>query len=463
MKRPPANRAKLAAWRGWVLVGPCLGCAAPAWTQGVPSGSPWPDSSVEWIAPARSPVRRDEPVNGATNPPGQTEWVPMSGSGQGTSMISPDLGFRASAYTGLRPAEENVAGSPPTPLRWAGIEAHPHLGYNLLYGTGLLAGPGRDENTFLHTVSPGVTFNLGPRWSVDYTPSFKIYSSPAYRDTVDQAVSLNGSAAWSGWSFTLAYGFRSSSDPLVETASQTAQDTHNLNLGAQRSLGEKTSLELGFDQALRFTEDYTDSLSWSTTDWLDQVLNRHLSVAVGLSAGYDQMDPGTDMTSERLLGRVRGTVGDKLSYSLSGGVEWRQFLDTGAPAKLSPTVEGSLVYRVFQTTEVTAEVGHDISTSYYADQYTESTRFGVGLRQRLLRRIYFGVSGDYSLTTYLTPGAGSVSQREDDRFSVQVSLSTMLVKRLALSVFYRYSDDQSDQSAYSFSSNQLGLSLYYAL
>lgn len=393
---------------------------------------------------------------------GTTDTAALERMSMGTSMLG-ESSPRPRALAGPGPSQAGPSSPSGSPLQWGGVTLHPHVAYTMLYGTGLLSGPGREENTFLNTLAPGLGLSLGPRWYVDYTPSLRFYSSPAYQDTVDQAVYLSGQVDWAAWQFKLAYSFLSTSDPLVETASQTAQDTHQLDLGANRNLGEKTSLQLGFNQALRFTENYTDSLSWSTTDWLDYEFNRRLGVALGLSAGYDDMDPGTDMTSERVLGRIRGTLGTRFTYSLSGGLEWRQFLDTGAPARVSPTVDGSLAYRVFETTDLNVHFAHELDTSYYADQYTESTRFGGGLRQRLLRYLYLSLNGEYSTANYLSPSGGSVSQREDDNLSVQVALSTVLLKRLQVSVFYRHAEDQSDRAGYSFDSNQLGLSLSLGL
>lgn len=332
----------------------------------------------------------------------------------------------------------------------------------MVYGTGILSGPGREEDTLLQTVSPGITLQLGPQWTLDYTPSLQFYSNEAYQDNLDHAVTLNGTALWREWGFTFGYGYRSTRPPLLETATQTSLETHSLQLGANRALNQKTSLELGLAQALEFTEAFTDSLSWSTTGWLDHQLNPKLAVAAGISVGYDIVDPGTDMTSQRLLGRIRGQLGHKLTYSINGGAEWRQFLETDAPSKLSPVVDGSVSHQLFETTSLSAFASHQLAASFFTDQFTETTRLGGALRQRFLGELWIDVSGGYSIVKYASAFGPSTAQRRDDTVFFQSGLSVQMLERLNVSVFYRYADNLSDQAGFSFNSNQMGFELSYA-
>lgn len=379
--------------------------------------------------------------------------------GLGTSAL-PVLGEsplpRPAGYT----ASPTPASAPQTaPFQWGKLMLNPHLSYGLVYGTGILTGPGQEEPTALQTLSPGLTIHLGPRWSLDYTPSLQFYSNSEYEDTLDHALSLRGSAVGPNWLFTLGYGFSSSSPPLIETAAQTAQDTHGLTLGADHALDARTTLQLGVAQYFRFAESYTDSYTWTTTDWMDYAWDARFATGVGFSLGYDLLDPGTDMTNERLLGRIRGEVGTKFRYSLVGGVEWRQFLDSDVPAKLSPTVEGTLDYRLLEATTISISASHETGASYFDDQFTETTSLGGGVRQRLLGKFYLGLSGGYSIQDYASTLATDSTQRSDDRVYFQTGLSGRFLKRVDTSVFYRYADNASDEAGFSSRSNQVGFQL----
>lgn len=407
---------------------------------------------------ASSPLNISLPTNWAQNLPGRIENPNLGTSVFPSLPTTPVPEEAAAPIPGVAPRPAQ-----PLPLHWGSLSFHPHLAYSMLYGTGIAYGPGRQDNTFLNTVSPGLTFGLGPRWSLDYTPSLLFYSSQYYSDTLDHAVSLRGSASAGRWDFSLGYGYRSTSTPLIETATQTDQETHTANLGANCQLGAKTSLELNLVQTLRFAQAYADSYTWSTTDWLDYQWRPTFAIAGGMSVSYDLVDPGTDMTSERLLGRVRGQMANKLTYTIQGGVEFRQFLDTESPTKISPNVDASLNYQLFEPTSVFAFVAHDTGGSYYSDQFTESTRMGGGLRQRFLGKVFLNLSGGYSIQNYSSTFGDHAVTREDDYPYFQAGLSTRFLTRGGFSVFYRYSENSSDQSGYSFTSNQVGLQLSYAL
>jgi hypothetical protein len=385
------------------------------------------------------------------------------GSGLGTEVLGAPPELPSAPAAPVTTAQGVPAPpAPPLPLHWGSLSFHPHLAYNLLYGTGILSGPGREEDTFLNTLAPGLTLKLGPRWSLDYTASLQFYSSEQYDDTMDHAVSLSGSVVWDDWLFSLGYAYRSSSSPLAETAAQTDQDTHNTVLGGTHRITDKTSLELGLAQALRFTQDYTDSYTWSTTDWLDYQWRPRFGVAAGLSAGYDMLDPGTDMTSEQILMRVRGQTLDKLGYSVAGGVEFRQFLDSDADTKISPTVDASVSYQLFEPTTVSAFFSHDVGTSYYSNQFTENTSFGAAVRQRFLGKLFLNLSGGYTFQKYSSTLVSDFELREDDRAYFQAGLNTRFLRRGSASVFYRWSENNSDNDDFAYDSNQIGLQLAYA-
>ena len=448
-------------WRRALL--PCLAAGLPAGAQ--------------QVATTPTPFETSLRDSASTPLPLPSPYVSQPYTGSGLERIpplppTPNLGTDALPTLSqtelprmgvLAPASP-AAGAPRRELlQWGNVSFHPHVSYNLLYGTGILSGPDQEENTLQQTVSPGLTFQLGPRWTADYTASLKFYSNDAYEDTVDHHVSLSGWAAWHRWRLTAGYAYASTSSPLIETAAQTEQDTHNARLGADYALSDRTTLELSAAQVLRFTTAYTDSCTWSTTDWINYQWQPRLAVAVGAGFAYDQLDPGTDMTSQRVLGRVRGEAARKLSYTLEGGVEIRQFLDTDASSKLSPTVQGAIDYQLAEHTTVSLFGSHDIGTSYFSDQFTETSTVGASVRQRLLRHLSLGVSGGYNFTSYSSTYATDTVEREDDRAYFEVSLSTLLRKRISVSAFYRYTDNSSDNAGYSLEGNQGGLIISYSL
>ena len=246
--------------------------------------------------------------------------------------------------------------------------------YRLSYGDGLQASPGQQSKTVVSELDPGLLFQWGNHWTLNYSPSMHFYSSRAFRDTFDNAVSLTGSMSYEDWSFGLSQSYASSSDPIIETASQLDQETYSTGLNATYQMGSQTSLQLGASQNFRFIdstvpgEQLTDTRSWATMDWLNYQFWSRLGAAIGVGFGYDNLAVGTDMTSEQLQGRITWLVVNKLSFVLSGGAEDRQFLAPGVANLISPIFSFSAQYSPFEVTTLSLSASHTVSPSFFSDR-----------------------------------------------------------------------------------------------
>ncbi len=56
------------------------------------------------------------------------------------------------------PAEAGVL---PSAFQWGPVNVHPHLDYQFSYGNGIQSSPGRQQNSVVQQISPGILFNLG--------------------------------------------------------------------------------------------------------------------------------------------------------------------------------------------------------------------------------------------------------------------------------------------------------------
>jgi len=96
----------------------------------------------------------------------------------------------------------------------------PHVLERALYATGIQVSPGTNVNTFLNQVSPGLNVDLGSHVSVDYTPTWTVYSNHELRNTLDHAASFTAGAATETWTLSLSQNYSISTAPLVETGNQ---------------------------------------------------------------------------------------------------------------------------------------------------------------------------------------------------------------------------------------------------
>jgi hypothetical protein len=401
------------------------------------------------------------------------------------------LSFSAAAQSILAPAPPGVSGSGQAPritgtsqlapvapgfptaglnealVDWGGAHLHPHFVYRFSYGDGLQAQPGEPSKTIIHEVSPGLLIQLGTHWTLDYTPTIRSYSSSRFHDGVDHSVSMSGNFSSEEWTFGISQGYGWSSAPLVETASQTDQETFSTALSAGYQVNSKISLSFGVNQSLRFlgqsaqSEALSDSRDWSTMEWVNYQIWPRLSFSLGAGGGYTDVQIGTDMAFEQLQSRIHFVPGTKLDLSINAGFEDRQLLDSGLPDLINPIFGLSVQYHLFDPTTFSLAASRAVSASYFQHQVTETTGFSASVQQRLLQQLYLSLSGGYGTSDYVTTQAGTDVNRSDTYVSFSASLSMSFLKRASASIFYSVSDNTSRESNFSYSNTQIGAELGY--
>ena len=368
---------------------------------------------------------------------------------------------------GGSPVSASSASANRNPFQWGPVILHPRLGYGFSSGTGLQSAPGQSRKSVVNTLSPGIGFDLGRHWQINYTAGAAFYSDPNFKDSVNHNLTLSGRTTYGDWGFNLAQGVAISSDPLVETAQQTAQQTYSTTLATSYQINSVLSSVLTLGQELRDLQGVPNSAGsssdWSLSGALNYQLGPGVSTGLGAGFGYNKVEVGPDMTHEDLNLRFGYQLARQLSLSLNGGLQIRQFLNSGQSALVSPTFGASLNYRPFDYTTLSLAASRSISPSYFQNQVTEGTSVTLGLSQRFFKHYYFSVNGGYDVTTYQdsTLVGAQFHGREDSRSFFGVSLSTSFLKHGTVSVSYSKNQNSSNALGYGFNSDQFGLSLAY--
>jgi hypothetical protein len=357
-----------------------------------------------------------------------------------------------------------VPGAPESPFQWGPLTLRPHALYRFLYGNGIASAPSNHVSTAIQYFSPGILFGYGRHWTLDYTPTWTFYSSKQFRNTLDHSVRLDGGTTYEDWILGLSQSYVLSSAPLVETGTQTDQETYSTALTASYRFNTEMSMDLAVNQNFRSADQFESSREWTTLDWLNYEFWPRLDAGAGVGFGYVNVDTGSDMTYEQLQGRVRWRATDKISFQLHGGAEDRQFRTGGAADLINPVVGGSIQYQPFDTTRLSLNVDRVVAVSLLTtnsqSQVTESTDIMGGLNQRLLGKFYLDLAGGYHTTKYVGSSGGSTG-RNDNYYTFNARLSCLFLKRGTASVFYQYTDDSSSQQGFSFSSHQTGVEIGY--
>ena len=378
------------------------------------------------------------------------------------------------------PMADNRDGSLPQPLKFGRVVFRPHINYQITFGTGLEANPSNTVDSTIQTISPGISVDFGRHWTLDYTPSIRIYSNKAFHDSVDHSASLRGSFSYEDWRFGVSQGFSKADSLAVETGAQTQQENYNTGLTATRQLSEKYSFDLNVSQVINDVATVSTNLSggnqtsrtWSTLDWLNYQAGKRASLGIGAGIGYVDSDNGAGQLFEQLQGRVQWRITDKVSLNLNGGLEDRQILARGSSDSLNPIFGLSLLYAPFEHTQITLSANRTISSSdyYAASQTTESTGVSLNVSQRLLEKFYLSGGVSYGHTDYKNSAGQFSTARADDNYTFSASLSRTFLKRGNIAVTYSYGDNRSTQTDpggaqhhdFTYRSSQIGISAGFA-
>jgi hypothetical protein len=348
------------------------------------------------------------------------------------------------------------------PFQFGIFNFRPHPFYRFLYGNGILSSTNQAENTVINQFSPGFLLEIGRQWTLDYTPTWTFYSNSRFHDSLDHAVTLTGGTSYEDWTLGLSQGFTLSSDPLVETATQTSQETYTTAINASYQFNSKMSTDLGLSQNIISADQFNSSREWSTLDWLNYQFWPRLDAGAGVGLGYVNVQYGSDMLYEQLQCRVNWRATDKISFQINAGGEDRQFLG-GAGDLLNPVFGATIQYQPFEVTKISISADRTVSASYFTNSTTENIDFTADLNQRLLGKLYLDLQGGYHTAKYVasSSAASPVNNREDDYYTFSVQLSCAFAQRGTIAAFYQASSDSSSLAGYSYSSSQVGCQISY--
>lgn len=376
------------------------------------------------------------------------------------------------------------------PLELGPVSVRPHVDYRFLYADGLPVAQTGHVASIVQGVSPGVFFGIGNHWTVDYTPTWTTYSSKDFRDTLDHDARLTWGTTYEDWTFGLSQSYVSSSEPLIETGTQTEEQTLLTGLTASYRFSSQLWTDLSVEQRIVTAKktsnveqqssldwlnhqidlalqqrtgppEFSDYGQWSTLDWLNYEFWQRLDAGVGVSFGYVDLATRPDMLFEGLQGRTRWRITDKWSLHLQGGVETRQFLGGTAPNVANPIAAATVQYQPFDVTRLSLDLDRTVSASYLQDQdLTETARVIGRLNQRLFASFTLDLSGGYSHIKYVASSQGFAG-RVDDFYSLDAGISCRPLKRGTAAIFYRYTDNTSTDPQFSLTSNQVGFEIGY--
>ena len=160
--------------------------------------------------------------------------------------------FQSKQVGVVRPPEMVGPTTLEAPLQWGKLDLRPHILYQFLYGNGIQSSPGEQTVTAINAFSPGLFLGLGSHVTLDYTPTWRFYSSRKFQDSLDHSAVLTYGATYEDWVLGLSQSYISSSAPRVETGTQTTEESYLTGLTASYRFNSKMSMDLAINQSISF-------------------------------------------------------------------------------------------------------------------------------------------------------------------------------------------------------------------
>lgn len=356
--------------------------------------------------------------------------------------------------------------TPPTrpftsPLQLGVVNFHPHLFYRFLYGDGLLSNPGNQRTSSVNTISLGLLANIGTRWTLDYTPTKTYYSDDSFKDTLDHSVRLLGGTTYENWSFNLSQTFTASSTPLIETGRQTNEDNYGTMASVGYRLNDRVQLDTNLVHQARFTTVFPDSRETTLGERVHYQVSPLVNLSASLDYGWVDMSQGIDMRYTRPGVQLSWKATNKTSVNLQAGYENRRFLTPGSDDLNSPTFGAGIQFQPFPTTTINVTANKGVAVAYFTNQVTRNTGWSVSLQQRLLQRFYLSAGYSGQKSTYISTDPTVTAGRDDENYSFNVRLSTMVFQRVSAALLYQNAHNDSNAIGFGFNSSQVGFELGY--
>ena len=386
---------------------------------------------------------------------------PVSAALQGSTPI-------ASSGPSLSDLAGGLAQSGPL-TRVGPVAVRPYASYELAQGHGILRMPGVPDDVSRQTLSAGLLLDAGRGKYADYQISRVSYSDNGPANATNQNLRAEDEVVVGPWRIKLGGQFGDNSNILVATGCYAREQAYGANSLVAYQVGRNTELELNLRVADRssvaesagFAWAESDWTLWSASTWLRRHFGPQLNVALGFAVGYDDLARGTDMWHTQPQLQVSWRPTDKVSLTAEYGLEERHAWAPGGRTHRNHRYGVSLLYSPVATTSVSAELHQSVDPSYFSGQTTEGEGWSVGLRQRLLGRLFLSATYSQLRTDYESVLGGADTGRAELYRALSFRLSTPVLQRGSVGLSYQKASNRSNVAAYDFNSHQFGEEFSY--
>jgi hypothetical protein len=331
---------------------------------------------------------------------------------------------------------------------------------------------------YYFSIEPSLTLGFGGGDEnfvrLDYHPSVFLFVDHSEDDAVQHLIRLAGQYRFSRLTLGLTEEIalldgadlnslsnvnNPGSHANLDVGGRTRVNIYTTRLSASYDLSGKTFLSGGADSTIY---DYQQNLISSETIsgnlFFNYVYSPKLVVGLGGSAGYDLVDaPNPHQTFEQVNARMSYQVTGKVSLNASGGVEFRQFSGSSRGNYVSPVFEIGASYQPFDGTSLSLSANrHILNSAVLLGQDYTTTNITLGVRQRLLQRVYVGLSAGYENANYFSAISSASATRDDNYYFIEPGVDVTITRFWTVGAYYLHRQNDSSSPLFGFYDNQVG-------
>ena len=335
-----------------------------------------------------------------------------------------------------------------------------------------------DSNIFLSSkdATSDMVYRLGPAVAytkgdategegafikVAYRPTGVVYGKNNADNRIDHQAAIT--AGWRGKVTELTY--TGAAQKLGDATAETGRQTDRVEFENEIRLAwlprEKVTLEVaaGNKQA-----DYADPTLYDSSKTYGEVAVRYAyspKTRVGLvyQIGRFKVDGSSDQNTQQLTADIDWKPREKIDIKLEAGAEHRK---VEHQTQVTPVVKGRVEWTPREGTNVyVTGYQRQEASAFYAGQNYNVKGATAGVSQRIRGNWSARLEGGVEKAAYTRVSGSGASGRKDRIWFIRPAIEYKISDALNVSIFYRASDNSSNDEDFGYAQRMAGIELNY--
>jgi hypothetical protein len=297
--------------------------------------------------------------------------------------------------------------------------------------------------------------------SIAYRPIAVAYADNSDNDRIDHQAAWE--AGWRGKSITFAY--TGSAGVLGDATADTGTLTDRTELANEGRIAwairEKFAVEVaaGHDSTDYKSANFTDSNLTYGEIALRYAYSPKTRLSLAYKGGRFKVDGAGAQTVHRTTARIEWNPTEKIAINLEAGAEHRSF-DNGSDT--TPVVEARIGWKPRDGTEIYLNgYRREQASAFLPGQNYTQGGAALGISQRLGGKWTGRLEGGVERASYTQVSGAGTASRVDTIHFIRPSVEYRFTDDFSMGLYYRYSENSSNNAAFGYQDNTAGIEMGY--